>query len=81
MHSKSENIEVTAYDDTNEIIEELFDLLLFRYQIALGTQMRGSDFIFDCIILLYYKYHKTNFKRGLYVFSGLDKKERDNNKS
>ena len=26
--------------------------------------MRGSDFIFDCVNLLYYKCHKINFKRG-----------------
>ena len=39
-------------------------MLLFRYQIGLETQMRGSDFIFECVKLLYYKFHKTNFKRG-----------------
>ena len=26
--------------------------------------MRASDFSFDCVLLLYYKYHKINFKRG-----------------
>ena len=26
--------------------------------------MRGSDFIFDYVHLLYYKCHKINFKRG-----------------
>ena len=26
--------------------------------------MRGSDFIFDCVNLLVYKCHKTNFKQG-----------------
>ena len=26
--------------------------------------MRGSDFIFDCVYLLHYKCHKTNFKCG-----------------
>ena len=26
--------------------------------------MRGSDFIFDCIHLLYYKCHEVNFKQG-----------------
>ena len=49
MHSKSDNMEVMAFDDTDEIIEELFDSLLFRYQISLETQMRGSGFIFDCV--------------------------------
>ena len=26
--------------------------------------MRGSDFIFDSVQLLYYKFHKVNFKRA-----------------
>ena len=26
--------------------------------------MRGSDFIFDCVNLLYYKFHKINFKHS-----------------
>ena len=32
--------------------------------------MRGSDFIFDSVQLLYYKCHKVNFKRsGSYIDS------------
>ena len=64
MHSKSDNIQVMAYDDKNEIIEELFDSLLSRYQIGLETQMRGLDFVSDCVNLLYYKCHKISFKCG-----------------
>ena len=57
-----------AYDEANEFIEELFQLLLFRYQFGLETSMRGSDFIFDCVNLIYYQCHKINFKRGdLYI--------------
>ena len=43
------------YDNTDEVIEELFESILNRYQIELETSMRGSDFIFDCVHLLYYK--------------------------
>ena len=32
------------------------------YQIRLETSMIGSDFVFDCIHLLYYKLHKINYK-------------------
>ena len=28
------------------------------------TSMRGTDFIFDSVQLMYYKCHKVNFKRG-----------------
>ena len=53
-----------AYDNPNEIIKELFDLLLSKYQNGLEIQMRGSDFIFDCVHLIHYKCHKTNVNRG-----------------
>ena len=39
-------------------------------QIGLKASMRGSDFIFNSIQLLCYKYHKINSKHnGLYVDS------------
>ena len=31
MHSKSDNIEFTTYDNADEIIEEIFESLLSRY--------------------------------------------------
>ena len=64
MHSKSYNIEVMTYDNANEVINEIFELLLSMYQIGLETSMRGSDFIFDGVNLLYYKFQKINFKLG-----------------
>ena len=59
MHVKSANIEVMIYDDANEVTERLFESLLSRCQIGLETKMRGSDFIFGYVNLIYYKYHKT----------------------
>ena len=35
-----------------------------RYQIALETSKRGSNFTFDSVQLLYYKCRKINFKGG-----------------
>ena len=64
MHSKSDNREVMAYGKVYEVIEELFELHLCRYQIGLETSISSSDFIFDSVYLLYYKCHKTNFKCG-----------------
>ena len=36
-------------DRADEIIEDLFESILNRYQIGLETSMGGSHFIFDCI--------------------------------
>ena len=52
MHSKSDNIECMIYDNADAVIEELFESLN-RYQIGLRRSIRGSDFIFDCVHLLY----------------------------
>ena len=62
MPSKSDNIEVMINDKADEVIEELFQLRLSRYQIEYGTSTKGSDFIFDCAHLLYCKWHKIDFK-------------------
>ena len=49
MHSKSNNIEVMTYDNANEVIQEIFEPLLSRYEIGLETSMKGHDFIFDLV--------------------------------
>ena len=71
MHSKSDNIEIMLQDRANEVMESLFlRSLLNRFQIRLEKSKRGSGFIFDYVILLYYKCHKINFKRGgSYIYS------------
>ena len=57
MHSKSDNIEIMINDKADKVLEELFQSLLSRYQIVLETSMKGSNFIFDSVHLLYYKCH------------------------
>ena len=56
--------------DANEVVDDLFESLRSRYQGNLETSMRGSDFSFDSVQLLYYECHKVNFKReGSYIDS------------
>ena len=64
MHSKSDNIEIVIYNKGDKVIQELFESFLFRYQADLEELIKDSDFIFDCINLLYYKCHKIDVKRG-----------------
>ena len=64
MHSKSDDIEIMIKDKADKIIEELFQSLLSRYEIGLETSVRGSNFIFEYVHLLYYKCHKISFKLG-----------------
>ena len=53
MHFKSDNIEIMMGNETDEIIEKLFGSLLHRYQKGLEELMRGSEFIFDSVDILY----------------------------
>ena len=46
MDSKSDNIEIVMGIETDEVIEELFESPLQRYQNGLEESMRGSEFIF-----------------------------------
>ena len=41
MHSKNDNIEIMIYDKVYEVIENLLELLLKRYQIGLEASLRG----------------------------------------
>ena len=50
-------------DDANEVINKLFDSLKNRYQNNLES-MKGSEFVFDYVHLMYYKCHKINPKFG-----------------
>ena len=62
MHSRSCNVEFMSYD--NDIVTELSKTILSRYQGNLETSLKGSDFIFDSVWLLYHKCHRINFWRG-----------------
>ena len=57
MYSKNNNIELMIYDNTDEVIEEVFGSLLNIYQMGLETSMRVINFVFDCVLSLYYKFH------------------------
>ena len=61
MHSKSVYIEIMINDKEDEVTEEFFKSLSKIYQIGLEKSMRGSNFIFDCVLLLYNNYLKINF--------------------
>ena len=60
----SNNIKLTSYNDANEVVNKLFESFLLRDQDNLEASMRGSDFVFDSVQLMYFKCHKVNFKRG-----------------
>ena len=62
MRTKSNNIEIMMGNETDEIIEELFESLLQKYQEGLGQKMRGSEFVFGSIDLLHHL-HKTILNR------------------
>ena len=56
MHSKSDNIEIIINDEADEVIKELLHSLINRHQNNLKS-MKGSEFVFDYVHLLYYKCH------------------------
>ena len=54
--------------NTNEIIKNLFNSILRRYQGGLHESMRGSEFVFDYVESLNYIFHKVDLKRsGSYI--------------
>ena len=69
-HSKSDKTETMIGNETDAIIEELFETLLQRYQKEFEKSMKGIHFIFDSIdvlyynLILYYNLNKISLNRG-----------------
>ena len=63
MHSESDNTEIMLNDEADEVINKLFISLKNGYQNNLES-MKGSEFVFDYVYLLYYKCHKINTNCG-----------------
>ena len=64
MHTRSDNEEFMNGDDTDEIIKELFESFLQKYEENLQNKMKGSDFEFDDVNFLYYDFNKISLNRG-----------------
>ena len=64
MYTRSNNIEIMFGDDNDDIIEQLFESLLKKYEENLQNKMRGSEFEFDGVSFLYYDFNKTSINRG-----------------
>ena len=70
VHTKSNNVEIMVGSETNEIIKELFESFLRKYQEGLEESMRGSEFVYDSVDVLYYKLNKVSLSRdGSYIDS------------
>ena len=68
MYSKSDTIDFMIYDKADKVMEELFKSLPNMHQIGLEASVRGSNFIFDCIYLLYSICHKENPNRDALIY-------------
>ena len=54
ISSKDSDDCIIMSSKTDEVIEELFEYLLQRYQEQLEESMKGSEIIFDSVVLIYY---------------------------
>ena len=64
MHTKSNNVEIMVGSETNEIIIDLFESFLQKYQEGLEESMGGSKFVYDTVDVLYYNLNKVILSRG-----------------
>ena len=64
MHTKSNNVEIMIGSETDEIIEDLFESFLQKYQEGLEESMRRSEFVNDSVDVLYYNLNKVSLSRG-----------------
>ena len=64
MHAKSNNVEIMIGSETDEIIEDLFESFLQKYQEGLEEPTKGSEFAYDSVDALYYNLNKVSISRG-----------------
>ena len=64
MYTKSDNIVIMSGRDTNDVINELFNSFVKRYQEGLETKMKRSSYTFERVDLLEYHFHKISLNRG-----------------
>ena len=67
MHTKSNNVEIMVGNETNEIIIDLFESFLQKYQEGLEESMRGSEFAYDSVDVSHYNLSKVSLSRGGYI--------------
>ena len=65
--------------ETDEIIENIFESFLQKYQEGLEESMRGSEFAYDSVDALYYNLNKVSWI--ICSFPKMAKKQKGNNKS
>ena len=64
MHTKSTNVEIMIVSETDEIIEDLFESFLQKYQEGLEESMREREFVYDSVDVLYYNLNNVSLSRG-----------------
>ena len=64
MHTKSNNVEIKMGSETDEIIEDLFESFLQKYQERLEESLTGSKSAYDSVDALYYNLNKVSLSRG-----------------
>ena len=64
MHIKSNNVEIMIGSETDEIIEDLFQSFLQKYQEGLEESMRGSEFVCGSVDVLYYNPQMAKKRKG-----------------
>ena len=70
IHTKSNNVEFMIGSEIDEIIEDLFESFLQKYQKGLEELMTRSEFVYDSVDVLYNNLNKVSLSRsGSYIDS------------
>ena len=63
MYAESKNGEIMIGSKTDEV-EDLFEYFFQKYQEGLEESMRGSEYVYDSVDVLYYNLNKVSLSRG-----------------
>ena len=60
----SENEDIRLGNETDDTVESLINSFLNNYQKEQQISREKSNLAFECVDLMFYKFHKTSLKRG-----------------
>ena len=64
LYVKTKNVDIMIGSDTNEIVEELFELIIQKYQELMEYSTRNGGLILEVVELMNYDINKITINRG-----------------
>ena len=64
IYTRSEPVEIFVGSNTSDVTDRPVDTTLKRFQEAIKTSVKESEFTYESVGLLYYHFHRIDIRRA-----------------